>query len=85
MRIVINSCYGGFGLSKEALKMLGIRNAEEIERNNYKLIEVVETLGEEANACHAQLKIVEIPDGIEWVIGEYDGIEHVAEKHRIWR
>jgi len=29
-------------------------------------------------------KVVEIPDDIEFVIEEYDGIEWVAEKHRVW-
>jgi hypothetical protein len=28
--------------------------------------------------------VVEIPDGIEWSIQEYDGLEWVAEKHRTW-
>lgn len=32
----------------------------------------------------AELKIIEIPDDIEWEIEEYDGWEHVAEKHRVW-
>jgi hypothetical protein len=31
------------------------------------------------------LRIVEIPDGVEWHISEYDGIEHIAENHRTWR
>jgi len=30
------------------------------------------------------LKIVDIPDGVEWEIEEYDGMEWVAEKHRTW-
>jgi hypothetical protein len=29
--------------------------------------------------------VVEIPDGVEWEIAEYDGLEWVAEKHRTWR
>ena len=33
---------------------------------------------------HAKLKIVEVPDGVEWVIEEYDGMEWVAEKHETW-
>lgn len=32
----------------------------------------------------ADLKIVEIPDDVEWVIEEYDGIEYVSEVHRTW-
>jgi hypothetical protein len=48
------------------------------------LIAVVEELGEAANGWAASLKIVEIPDGVEWFIHEYDGREHVAERHRTW-
>lgn len=48
------------------------------------LIQVVEELKEVANGRCADLKIVEIPDGVEWEIDEYDGMEHVAEKHRTW-
>ena len=47
-------------------------------------IQVVEELGEEANTPASKLKIVEIPDDVEWEIEEYDGIEWVAEKHRVW-
>jgi hypothetical protein len=42
-------------------------------------------LGEKANGSCASLKVVEIPDGVEWVVEEYYGTEWVAEKHRTWR
>ena len=48
------------------------------------LIQVVEELGETANGRCASLKIIEIPDDVEWTIGEYDGQEWIAEKHRTW-
>ena len=32
----------------------------------------------------ASLKVVEVPEDAEWEIDEYDGNEHVAEKHRTW-
>lgn len=43
-----------------------------------------EALGEAADGGCASLKVVEIPDGTDYEIGEYDGMEHVAEKHRTW-
>ena len=55
-----------------------------IARDNGFLIETVETLGDAANGDYANLKVVEIPDCVEWQIEEYDGYEHVAEKHRTW-
>jgi hypothetical protein len=27
---------------------------------------------------------VDIPDDVNWYIEEYDGNEHVAERHRTW-
>jgi hypothetical protein len=32
----------------------------------------------------SELKIVEVPDDVNWYIEEYDGMEHVAERHRTW-
>ncbi len=31
------------------------------------------------------MQIVEIPDDVDWEVMEYDGMEHIAEKHRTWR
>jgi hypothetical protein len=49
------------------------------------LIQVVEELGKDANGGCAELAIVEIPDGTDYTIEEYDGNEHIAETHRTWR
>lgn len=49
------------------------------------LVRVVQELGEDASGKHAALAIVEIPDGTEYVIEEYDGNEHIAEVHQTWR
>lgn len=88
MKIVINVCYGGFGLSDAAeqmLRELGVDDSCYPERNDPKLVKVVEELGsKDASGEHAELKIVEIPDDVEWQIEEYDGYEHIAEKHRTW-
>lgn len=32
-----------------------------------------------------ELKIVDVPDDVEWIMMDYDGAEWVAEKHRTWR
>ena len=56
----------------------------EIKRNDPVLVEVVEQLGDLANSCYSKLKIVEVPDDVKWYIHDYDGIESVYEKHRIW-
>jgi hypothetical protein len=53
-------------------------------RNDPDLIAVIEEFGDDAHGWAAVLKIVEIPDDVEWQIEEYDGREHIAEKHRTW-
>ena len=57
----------------------------DIPRDDAWLVRVVEELGEEANGRYAHLKVVEIPDDVEWEIEEYDGMEHISEAHRTWR
>lgn len=53
-------------------------------RSDALLVQVVEELGDAANGKHAELAVVEIPDGVEYVIEEYDGNETIAEAHRTW-
>ena len=89
MKVVINKCFGGYSLSEKAYKFLNIPwdgyGYEFIEdRSNPALVKCVEALGDEASGSFAKLKVVEIPDGVEWEINEYDGTEWVAEKHRTW-
>lgn len=133
MKLVINTCFGGFGLSDAAYERLGelgipivkygthTPDSEVIfdreltplgedefndiywkfkgqtksnqrywdsfasdSRTHPLILQVVEEMGKAANGPCAELKIVEIPDGIDYTIEEYDGNEHVAEKHRTW-
>lgn len=113
MKIVINSDYGGFSLSDEAIRKYaekkGITLIEEkcgqfghtnfyigeisddnlfwdrdIPREDETLVEVVEELGDAASGLYASLKVVEIPENVNWYIQEYDGRECVAEVHRTW-
>ena len=57
----------------------------DIERHDPALVQTVEELGDRANGAHAELTVVEIPDDVDYHINEYDGNEHVAERHRTWR
>ena len=155
MKIVINACFGGFSLSRKAIKLLAekhgrecyffgharnpdggrdfdrygpdddqsmffnafdIPNPNEVltrskpwhemtsdekdaqnnlydkhsldtrpdNRTDPLLIEVVEQLGAAANGDCAELKVIEIPDGIEYEIQEYDGNESVHQVHASW-
>jgi len=54
------------------------------DRENPLLIKVVKKLGKKASGFCANLKIVKIPDDIEYKIEEYDGLESVEEKHKSW-
>lgn len=56
----------------------------DLNRDDPVLVQVVEELGNTASNPYCSLKVVEIPDDVEWEINEYNGIEHVAEKHRTW-
>jgi len=111
-KIVINNCWGGFGLSDEAMRryaeLKGIKLIEEvneygdvnfylneinedsyftgwsIDRDDPSLVQVVEEMGKDSHSGYSVLKIVEIPDDVKWEIDDYDGREHIAEKHRKW-
>ena len=88
MKIVYNSCFGGFGLSLAA-----IQRYAEIKGVDYKtvkeyvilrggradpvLVQVVEELGDKANGAYASLQIAEVPAGSRYRIDEYDGRESV--------
>ena len=56
----------------------------DLARDDPDLVAVVEEIGNQANGRHAELKVVEIPDDVNWYIEEYDGAEWVAERHRTW-
>lgn len=126
MKIVINKCWGGFGLSIEAqewlyenkcphMKLMTLKkynggkvpSAEEsklmghairgksiiLGHHGYDgdeirtcplLVEIVEKLGAKANGWAANLKVVELPNGVDFEIDDYDGMESVHEKHRSW-
>jgi hypothetical protein len=78
-KVVINSSYGGYGLSQEAKARLKEEYGKwSIPRHDPILIQVIEELGSDrASGNHAQLKIVEIV-GRTYRIEEYDGMESVV-------
>jgi hypothetical protein len=53
-------------------------------RTNSYLIKAVEELKEKANGNCAKLKVIEIPDGVDYYIDDYDGYESIHEQHRSW-
>ena len=87
MKIVINKCFGGFSVSEEVYEELGIESEDYDKfRENKNLIEAIEKIGEKkSSGSLAELRIVEIPDDVEWEIDDYDGMESIHETHRVWR
>ena len=116
MKVVINTCFGGFGLSDAAFEDLLNRKGiawEKVKdkydldvyynaghvgdddhylsyrqltvyRGDTDLVAVVEQFGKDVNTPYSSLKIVDVPDDVEWTLEEYDGLEHIAEAHRTW-
>ena len=85
-KVVINACYGGFGLSDEALDLYcsykNIPESDElyywdIERHDPDLIRVVEELGPKASTNFSKLVIEEVEEEC-YFISEYDGLESVV-------
>lgn len=139
-KVVINKCYGGFGLSLKAQEILWklkgytdvcFYKQEYLNNHQFKykkitdlnkqdlfsvcvkkdcgdivydineeyflwssklydnredrfLIKVIEDLGDQANGRYASLKVVKIPDDVEYEIDNYDGFETIHEIHRVW-
>lgn len=81
-KVVINVCYGEFGLSDTAvsrLAELGLKDVDEYNlcRHDPRLVQVVEELGERASANYAELVVKEI-DYHKYIINDSEGSESVA-------
>lgn len=85
MKVVINRCFGGFSISEAAARELGVSSVYAVSRTDPRLISLIESKGTDycSGSC-ARLKVVEIPDDIEWEINDYDGKEAIEEVHRTW-
>jgi hypothetical protein len=59
---------------------------DEANRTDSALVQAVKELGEKANGLCADLRIIEVPDDVEWEIDDYDdsGMEHVFDRNRVW-
>ncbi len=96
MQVVINTSYSNFAISADAISLIQkkIKNpkaksqinayAFDNDRSNPLLVETVQKLGAKANGLYTTLKIVEIPDDIEWRVDAINGKEVIREKHRMW-
>lgn len=78
MKIAINACYGGWGLSKDFLEKYPQFN-DNTERENPDFIKALEEFEtKRASSTYADIYIVEIPDeATDFMINEYDGMESV--------
>ena len=72
------------GLYKTANELSDELSIDFDNRTDQDIITVVESLGEKANSRFSDLTIVEIPDGTEYEISEYDGLETIREVHKTW-
>ena len=75
---------GADGTYKEANAIAESIQIDFDNRTDQDIVAVVEELGEKANSRFSNLVVVEIPDGIEYEIDEYDGQETIREVHRTW-
>lgn len=87
MKIVINTEFGGFGLSESAqrryLELIGknpddyykFRHWHDLDRTDKALVQVVEELGNDANDLISDLEVVELDPGTQYRINSFDGKE----------
>jgi hypothetical protein len=96
MQVVINTSYSNFAISADAISLIQkkMKNAKaksqinayafDNDRSHPLLVEAVQKLGAKANGLYTTLKIVEIPDDVEWRVDAINGKEVIREKHRMW-
>lgn len=80
MKIVINTCYGGFSLPRDFCDTYGIDSIydDDIERTDPRLVSYVERRGGVVECNCAKLRVVELPDTCtDWELNEYDGFEEI--------
>jgi hypothetical protein len=91
IKIAINTVYGGFSLSilaEDRYKELTgewLSSYNIATRTDKALIQAIEEFGELASDTYAAVRIVEVPEDTNWAILNFDGLEMVVDKDRIWR
>jgi hypothetical protein len=81
-KVVVNRCYGGFGLSPAAIARLAEVGVEASEfsagcsRHDPRLVTLVEELGNKANGDCSDLRVETVAED-RYVIREYDGMEWI--------
>lgn len=86
MKVLYNTCYGGFSFSQEFIEEFNKRHPDRkpltkwnADRTDRDIIALFEEKGFEWSSGNcALLDIEEIPDDVEYHIEEYDGMESVA-------
>lgn len=91
MKIVINRCFGGFGVSKAFIEKWNALYPDAADTKGYgfmfdtptfrtspAVIELIEQMGEDAYGDYAELRVVELPDNMtDYRLMEYDGAETI--------
>lgn len=76
MKLVINSCFGGFSIKESIAKKYGFDLYTE-KRNNPQLINLIES-GVDCNGMCAKLVVIDVPENAtDYIIQEYDGYESI--------
>ena len=87
MKVVINRCYGGFGLSDEFMEAYPqfeeynyAWHNDKDKRTDKDFISALENFGlEKADTRFSSLEIIELPNNTtDWEIDEYDGSESIT-------
>ncbi len=84
MKVLINSCYGGFRFSEEFLEHIKELRGEDdinpwdLHRDDQQIVEEAIKFGlERAESCFSRFRVIDVPDGLSYYITEYDGIESI--------
>lgn len=93
-KVILNKSYGGFDISDKAVALYAKRKGLDFDYCNLRLdssyredptlIEIVEELGPKASGKYGNLKVVEIPADMEYVVDDYDGLETLHKKVQEW-